>query len=468
MADSAVFSAKEILDATSACAANGVPLSGSFSIATDSRRDCSNALFIAIRGETFDPHDFLDRAVAAGAAALLIESGAAGRIDPAWRIPVLVVENTLHAYWSLARLHRLRFPELKVAALTGSVGKTSVKEMIRAICTAACGNADAVLYTVGNTNNHFGVPANLLRLESRHRFAVIEIGTSGPGEIEPLAGLVCPDVAAVNTIAACHLERLGSLRGVAREKAMIFSALRPGGTAVFPAVCEGVDVLDAAAPAHNRLRFGEGGDVTGRYLGGNLHGGRVELNWKNGPTLAFDWSLAGAHQAANAACAAAVGTALGFDPETIVRGLISASLPGMRMNVKRFRDADWILDAYNANPASMKAALAWLGDFADPCKLLLVLGDMLELGIEEQREHFLVLADVLERFPHAQTVLVGPRMAHAAGLLPPTLQENWHSFPDSVAAAETVVRLAEPGFTVLLKGSRGIAVEKAAPGELLG
>ncbi len=468
MADPAVFSALEILEATSARVVNGAPFAGEFSIATDSRRDCANALFVAIRGETFDPHEFLDRAVAAGCAALLIASAAIGRIAPAWRIPVLAVENTLHAYWGLARLHRLRFPELKVAALTGSVGKTSVKEMIRAVCTAACGDPDAVLYTAGNTNNHFGVPANLLRLGANHRFAVIEIGTSGPGEIEPLSRMVCPDVAAVNTVAACHLERLGSLRGVAREKSMIFSSLRAGGTAVFPVDCEGVDILEAAAAPHNRLRFGEGGDVAGRYLGGSLHGGRAELAWKGGPSLSFDWSLSGAHQAANAACAAAVGTALGFDPETIVRGLASASLPGMRMNVRRFRDADWILDAYNANPASMKAALAWLADFADPSKLLLVLGDMLELGSEEQREHFLVLADVLERFPQVRTVLVGPRMARAAGLLPPTLQGDWHCFPDSAAAAETVGRLAEPGFTVLLKGSRGTAVEKAAPVELLG
>lgn len=468
MADSAVFSTREILEATSARIVNRAPFAGDFSIATDSRRDCSNALFVAIRGETFDPHDFLDRAVAAGAAALLIESAASGRIDPAWNIPVLTVENTLHAYWGLARLHRLRFPLLKVAALTGSVGKTSVKEMIRAVCTAACGDEDAVLYTIGNTNNHFGVPANLLRLNGRHRFAVIEIGTSGPGEIEPLSRLVCPDVAAVNTVAACHLERLGTLRGVAEEKSAIFTALREGGTAVFPAACEGMDIVEAAAAPYRQMRFGSGGDVEGRYLGGNLKGGRVELAWRNGAKVAFDWPLPGAHQAANAACAAAVGTALGFDPETVARGLANASLPGMRMNVKRFREVDWILDAYNANPASMKAALAWLADFADPAKLLLVLGDMLELGAAEQREHYLVLAELLERFPRSPAVLIGPRMAAAADLLPPSLQTNWHRFADAAAAAAMVDKLAEPGFTALLKGSRGTAVEKSAPREIRG
>ncbi len=463
----AKFSAAEILAVTGGTVINNVELDGVFSVATDNRADCSGAVFIAIKGEFFDPHDNLGKATANNAAALLIEKRAAERVDKSWRIPVIAVDSTLHAYWALAKFHRLRFKDLKVAALTGSVGKTSVKEMTRAICAAACADPEIeVLATVGNTNNHFGVPANLLRLTPRHRYAVIELGTSSPGEIAPLAAMTAPNAAAVNTIAACHLEKLGSLDGVAEEKGSIFSALPPDGTAVFPARCHGTAILRKHAGNLKTLRFGENGDVTGRYLGGSLAGSSIELIWRDGEKCHIDWSLSGPHQAANAGCAAALAAALGIDRPTIARGLAAAALPGMRMLVREFNGTSWVIDAYNANPESMAAALDWLGEFTPPEKFLAVLGDMRELGGFELEGHLNVLKKMTEKFPHSAAVLVGDHMAEAAAQLPPELKTTWRIFKTAEDAQTTVAEMAKPGFTVLIKASRGTALEKTLPAEV--
>ena len=150
------------------------------------------------------------------------------------------------AYRDIAHFHRLRFPSLRLVAVTGSVGKTSVKEMLRAIFERAAGR-DAVLHTEGNTNNQVGVPQNLLRLEERHRYAVIEAGTNHPGEIEPLSRCAAPQIGLINSIAPCHLEFLGSLAGVAREKAHLFDGLPGNGCAVIPRNCPEVEILEKAA-----------------------------------------------------------------------------------------------------------------------------------------------------------------------------------------------------------------------------
>lgn len=434
-----------------------------FTVATDSRKDCSGAIFIALKGESFDGHNCLAQALEHGAAALCVENSRAAEAA-ALNLPALAVESTMKAYHNIARFHRLRFKDLTVIGLTGSVGKTSVKEMLRAICTAACnGGGNAVLATPGNRNNHFGVPDTLLMLTESHRYAVIEMGTSGPGEIAVLTEMTVPDVALVNSIAACHLERLKTLEGVALEKSQIFSALKPGGVGVIPADSPGHNILKAALPVRRRMEFGHGGTVDYRYLGGNLSGSAVMLKFPDGKEYELIWHLSGEHQAVNASAAATAGVALGLTPATIVKGLTNTELPGMRMNVIKYNDANWILDAYNANPESMRAALNWLADFAEPGKTLVVLGDMLELGAVEQLEHYHILAELIRRLPEADVILVGAAMRNAAGLLPPTLQEKWRIFDSSEAAASAIAAIVQPGWNVLLKGSRGMALEKVLP-----
>ena len=430
-------------------------------VITDSRKDCTGALFIPLKGESFDGHDFLAVAIANGAVAVLAEPGKCpDRLPPA--VTVIEVRDTTAAYQDLARYHRRRFPALRVAAVTGSSGKTSTKEMLRAIFNAAVG-PDAVLATEGNTNNQVGVPQNLLRLEARHQLAVVEMGTNHHGEIAPLSRMAEPEVALITFIGNCHLEYLGSLDGVAREKSCIFQFLQPGGTAVIPYDGSAQSVLEEKTAGRKTLRFGSNpaADVSCRYLGGHLHGSTVELHFKAlDRTVRFDWLLAGVHQAVNAAGAAAAALALGIAPEIIAAGLAECRLPGMRMRItSRENNITWINDAYNANPDSMSSSLRWLAEFAVPERLFLVLGDMLELGSFAAEGHRRVLELAGRLFPAAKIFAVGKEMAAAGQGLQPEIAANMVFCPDAATAAARLQPEIVPDAMVFLKGSRGMKLE---------
>ena len=186
-----------------------------------------------------------------------------------WNIPVLLVDDTLLAYQAIANLHKKRLKNLRSVAVTGSMGKTSCKEIIRSILVAAAGE-DAVYATRSNTNNQVGVPQNLLKVNSKHSYCVLEMGTNHFGEIEPLSRTLVPDVALINSIAPCHLEAFGDLHGVAQEKSKIFSALKPDGVAVIPKDCPEIDYLLEQTKNFKTMRFGI--DLEVIYHGGNLHG----------------------------------------------------------------------------------------------------------------------------------------------------------------------------------------------------
>ena len=449
------FSAEELRHATGGVWRGGrsTAVAGVY---TDTRTDGEGQRFVALAGERFDAHDFLDRAVSSGAAALCVRRGAAVPEG----IPVLEVEDTLKSYQALGAYNRSRLADLKCASVTGSVGKTSVKEMLRAVF-ARTGGAEGVLATAGNTNNHVGVPKNLLALSPRHRFAVLEIGMSHPGEILPLVSLVRPDVAVVNSIAPCHIEHLGSLEGIAREKGDIFKGLTPGGTAVIPAGIPQTEILRRAASPHRVLTFGtdEDCDVRARYLGGRIDGGSFELSFKGGRTFRIDWRLPGKHQTLNASAAAAAAWSLGISPEDICAALPDTVLPGMRSKITRSGGAVYINDAYNANPASMAAALDYLAEAVSSEQLILLLGGMLELGSRSDHEHGKLLAAALKRFPGAKIFAFGPPFAGAASRLGVPFYE------DPASAAEMLASLAVPGKVVFAKGSRGIGMEKILPPE---
>ncbi len=450
-----MFTATELIAATGGCWSDNAPALTVDGVFTDTRVDGKGKLFIALAGEKFDAHDFLDKAIAANAAMLCIQKDKKDKLSAACPIPVLLVSDTVAAYQNLGRFHRLRFPQLKVAAVTGSVGKTSAKEMLRAIFEAAAG-AEHVLYTLGNTNNQIGVPQNLLRLTANHRYAVIECGTNHHGEIEPLSRCACPQAAVVNSIAPCHLEFLGDLDGVAREKSHIFDGLPAViGTAIIPRGCAGHEVLLAAAEPYTLRQFGNtaGCDVWSVYHGGNLTGSSFTLHFADGQKHLVNWQLTGRHQSVNAAGAAAAALALGISPADIAKGLANTTLPGMRMKQTRYRDADIINDAYNANPGSMAASIEWLAEFADESKLLLVLGEMRELGAAEAAGHREIYELAVKKFPKARIVLIGKAFAG-------------HHHTHFTAANEAFAKVDElirPGDIVFAKGSRGIAVELALP-----
>ncbi len=431
---------------------------GGFELYTDTREAGAGRCFVALRGEKFDAHDFLAKAVESGAGMLLIDRDRFDAVDRIWTLPVLAVDNTLVAYQALARLHRRRFPALRLAAVTGSVGKTSAKEMLRAIFCAEAGS-EHILCTVGNTNNQFGVAQNLLRLTPEHRYAAIEMGTNHHGEIGPLSLMAEPQCAVVNSIAPCHLEFLDSLAGVAEEKGHIFDGLAPDGRAVIPVQCDAAGVLRERVAGLDCATFGvagSGATVEAAYLGGTLEGSSFRLHFPDGTAETVEWSLSGAHQALNAAGAAAVACFFGISPAVIARGLAATALPGMRMAKMTYDEVTYLNDAYNANPGSMAASFRMLAESADRTKLVLLLGDMLELGPQEAAEHAGTLALAQEILAGARIITVGPRFAAvcASGI---------SSVADSEQARAVLAATVRPGDLVFLKGSRGIALEKALP-----
>lgn len=431
-----------------------LPAQTGLSLTTDTRIDNRGKIFFALKGERFDAHDFLQQAADSGCAACCINRD---RIDsvPAG-IPALLVDDTLTAMQSCAAFHRQRFPELTVFGVTGSVGKTSVKEMLRAICSHAAG-AEKVLATVGNTNNQIGVAQNLLRLTAEHRYAILEAGTSSPGEIAPLAKMISPDGAIVNSIAPCHLENLIDLNGVAREKGTVFAPLKPNGTAVYPAETAGKELLQLAAGKHRQICFGMNGigDISAEFISGELDGSTFELTFPGGEVRRIHWKLTGAHNALNAAGAAALCYSSGIPIDTIAAALPATELPGMRMKKSIIDDVTYFNDAYNANPASMLASVKLLASVKFPGRLILVLGGMRELGPESRQEHRLLLETISRYLPDALVITIGPEFESLSGC----------HFAEAESAGEYLRKNLTKYDTVFAKGSRGNRVEKALPPE---
>ncbi len=450
----ALFSPLELSSATGGLWLHEAPESALYSITTDTRCDNRGKIFFALSGDRFDAHDFLRQAIDSGCAALCISRKK--NIDIPKNIPVLVVDDTLIAMQSCAAFHRRRFPELTLFCVTGSVGKTSVKEMLRAICASAAGTG-CVLATEGNTNNQIGVAQNLLRLSGEHRFAVIEAGTSSHGEILPLSRMAAPAGAIVNSIAPCHLENLIDLDGVAREKGTVFSFLSDNGVAVFPAETAGKIHLEKAAFPHRTITFGiDGkGDVQARFISGKLDESTFQLTFPDGKIFTVSWNLTGQHNALNAAGAAALAYACGISPEIICSALPDTILPGMRMKKTILNDVTYFNDAYNANPASMHASVELLSQVDFDGNLFLVLGGMRELGTGSEAAHKELLAEIKAKLPHAKVITTGKEFEN--------LSACHFSSPED--AGNHLQSMLAPGDTVFAKGSRGNCVEKALPSE---
>ena len=433
-------------------------------IVTDSRQKSFRALFIALEGERFDGHDFLEAALQNGAVLLLVNRKKKALIPAG--AEALLVEDPLQAYQDLALFHRNRFPDLKLIALTGSYGKTSPKEILRSIFEQAAGK-EHVLATEGNFNNQIGVPKTLLNLTENHRYAIVEMGTNHFGEIAPLARCARPQASMIVSIGNCHLEFLRDCDGVAQEKSEIFKV--PGITsAVFPAETAQNGILEEAVkhiPETATFGKSEKATVQAIYHGGTLYGSRFELiHIPEGKRVQVEWSLSGEHQAVNCAGAAALALKMGIDLETIASGVRSVTLPGHRMRRTRHGDTFWINDAYNANPDSMCASLAALKEFADPAKTILVLGDMGELGENCRTGHLKVLSRALELFPGSRIIAVGPKMERAVRQI-----ENgtgrFYLAGNAAEAGDTVRSAVRKGDIVFLKASHSMNLSAIEPAE---
>ncbi len=344
-------------------------------VTIDSRKVSAGNLFIAIDGEKFDGHDFIAQAVQAGAAAALVHRPMADA-----KIPLLVVKDTHVALGQLAAYWRSKF-KLPLIALTGSNGKTTVKEMIASILHAHCDKTgdDAVLATEGNLNNDIGMPLTLLKLRAHHRYAVIEMGMNHAGEISYLTHIAKPDVALVNNAQRAHVGEVGGLEAVARAKGEIFAGLHADGTAIINADDASEPLWNSIAHKFRKLHFGltQQAEVTARFQL-NATGTPMQISTPRG-NISVVLMVPGEHNVRNALAAAAAAVALGVPLAAITRGLNQFS--GVKGRLQRkpgINGADIIDDTYNANPDSVHAAIAVLSKAAG--KKILVLGDMGELG----------------------------------------------------------------------------------------
>jgi UDP-N-acetylmuramoyl-tripeptide--D-alanyl-D-alanine ligase len=349
-------------------------------VSTDTRTLKRNELFVAIRGERYDAHDFLETARERNAAAALVdEKGYRGHAP----LPVAIVDDTRRAFGRLGRHWRLRFAPA-VIAITGSNGKTTTKEMLASILRRHAGEA-GVLATRGNLNTDIGVPLTLLGLRASHRYCAIELGMNHPGEIAMLAEIARPTVALVNNAQREHLEFMQSVEAVAEENASVFGALPADGVAVLNAEDAMAGVFRRRAGTRRRVEFGlQGGDVTGRYVMKALQS-EIVLKTPSGEAAAT-LAIPGLHNVRNALAAAACAHAAGIPPEAIGAGLTAFRPYSGRLQVKQTAaGATLIDDSYNANPDSVRAAIDVLACCPGPTAL--VLGDMGEVGSQGPEFH---------------------------------------------------------------------------------
>ncbi|MEE9331510.1 MAG: UDP-N-acetylmuramoyl-tripeptide--D-alanyl-D-alanine ligase [Methylophilaceae bacterium] len=418
------------------------------SIGTDSRNIKDNQLFVAIKGDRFDGNRFAAEAVQLGAAAALI-SDANTKVSPS-----VLVKDTRLALGALAHCWRKKF-SLPLVAVTGSNGKTTVKEMIASILSTAKGH---VLATQGNLNNDIGMPLSLLNIRAEHTNAVIEMGMSHLGEIRYLTNIACPQVAVVNNAGTAHIGELGSRKAIAEAKGEVFEGLAKDGIAVINADDDFAEYWLSLNEDKKVITFGLGGgaDVTAQY---STEGGRSNISLKTPDgTVQVSLSVLGKHNVSNALAASAVAVALGVSNADIAQGLSRFNGVQGRLNLLvGLQNAVVIDDTYNANPDSMRAAIEVLASQKYDSKdtLIFVMGDMGELGLEADDLHAEVGAyakqnNITRLFSFGQasksaSLAFGENGRHFAGL------------ESLVAALEDCMHA---GVCVLVKGSRFMKMER--------
>jgi len=426
------------------------------SVSTDSRTLGRGALFVAVRGETFDGHDHASDAVARGAVAVLVSRAP----DAALAAPAIVVDDTVAALGRLARAHRARFAG-PVIAITGSNGKTTTKELCARVLEAA---GRRVRRTPGNLNNHIGMPLSVLALEPADEVLVVELGMNHEGEIDHLARIAEPTVGAITNIAPAHLGPLGSLEAIARAKGELFARIRPEGTAVVNADDSNC-VAQSARFAGRKLRFAQAADaeLRARSVTADAGAARYTLECSAG-RAEIRMRAPGLHLVEDGLCAAAAALAsgaLGESPLDAIRNGLEGftGVPGrvaLRESPGGLRLVD---DTYNANPHSVARALETLAQLRGGRRTIAVLGDMLELGDESARLHgetgrkaAAEGVDVL--------VAVGPLSRHTAEAARAAGLATTLECDDADAAAELVRKHARAGDAVLVKASRGMRLER--------
>ena len=430
-------------------------------VVTDSSKAKRGSVFVALKGVRLDGHRFVGDAVRRGARCVVVHRhfGAS-----ALKNATLVrVDDTLQALGDLAHFRRKRLGPT-VLAITGSNGKTTTKEMVAAILENGSFNGrplrGRVLKTEGNFNNLVGLPLTLLRLRPTHKVAVLELGTNHPGEIQRLAEIADPDMAMITSVAAAHLEGLNSLAGVAREKGALYRSVRAGGTIAVNLEDPWVRRLGAKFRGR-KVTYGARGQIRAeswRLLGAK--GMRLSLRVGR-QRVPAGLNHLGRHNIANALGAAALTYGFGMSLAAIRRGLESVRPFPMRMEIEDWRGIGIINDAYNANPASMEAAIQTLAEIECRGERIAVLGDMFELGKQSRQQHLQLGRRVsearLDRLyllgPHSRQVQKGARQ----GGMP---ADRIVIGKDHRGIARQLRNCVKKGDWLLFKGSRGMKMEQ--------
>lgn len=408
-------------------------------VTTDSRHCPAGSLFIALKGDRFNGNAFASKALESGSSYALIDEP---EYAPAGDEHYVVVENGLHALRQLARHHRRQLGT-RVIGITGTNGKTTTKELMSAVLSQRYN----VLSTLGNLNNAIGLPLTLLRLRPEHDLAVVEMGASHPGDIQELTEIAEPDYGLITNVGKAHLEGFGSLEGVIRTKGELYDYLRQkGASTVF--IHRDNPYLGEISRGLNLIAYGSGGDL---YVNGRAAG--------HSPYLAFEWKagregelhrvqtrLIGEYNLPNALAAVTVGHFFGVEHAKIDRALAEYVPQNNRSQLKATADNTLIIDAYNANPASMRVALENFRDMKAEHKMLL-LGDMRELGDGRLSEHQAV-ADFIGECAFEKVWLVGELFA--------TVRHPFRTFPHVEEVIEELKTDKPKGYTILIKGSNGI------------
>src|SRR6266403_2944309 len=420
-------------------------------VSTDSRTLKPGELFVALRGENFDGHKFVESAVQTGAAGAIV--------DPAWKenVPenfaILRADDTLRAYQTLAANYRKSLP-FRVIAITGSNGKTSVKDFTASVLARKF----RVTKTEGNFNNHVGLPRTILEATSADQVAVWEIGMNHPGEIAALAKIASPDVGIITNVGVAHIEFMGSRDAIAKEKGALAQAIASDGTVILNAD----DSFSQKIAERTKAKLLFAGTTSGTLRAAEIRqsaDGSEFTILEGAHRCRAQVPVPGLHMVQNAMLAVAAGRLFGLSIEECAAGLASAPLAKARLQIKQIHGVQFIDDSYNANPDSMKAALRTLVELDADGKRIAVLGEMRELGSESERGHREV-GETAATFGIDQLITIGDmgeliaQAARAAGL------KKASPVRSTSEAAELLGEIAEPGDLILVKGRRSACTEQ--------
>jgi UDP-N-acetylmuramoyl-tripeptide--D-alanyl-D-alanine ligase len=423
-------------------------------VTTDSRAVASGDLYVALVGDRFDGHDFVGDALSRGARGAVVARGWRGELGAHADRPLYPVDDTLVALGALAA-HRRKELTAPVVGITGSSGKTTTKDLT----AAALGTAKRVHATHGNNNNRVGLPLTLLSVPSDAEAVVLEMGTNEPGEIRTLAQIARPDIGVITTVGESHLEKLGSVEGVLEEKLDLLRNLSSGGMCLVGD--EPTALADRARTICSRLRvagWSERADADLRPENARADAfGHYEFHWR-GEHVSLQ--LVGRHAAADALLALAIAELLGVSPADAARGVSGTAAHALRGEIRSLGSLTLVVDCYNANPQSARAALDLLAAQSATRKVA-VLGSMLELGSESDRLHAAVLTNALTR--GFDLIVATGRFAAAAERLGVAGRKDVLTAEDWKSAYPGLRDRLQGGEVVLLKASRGIAMEGILP-----